>query len=530
MAENDTLELLARIVDGLSALGAKQRNDPLQAAEWNALIDGVTRLARLAAAREQTLQESLSAKFALADHAHNGQVTAAWLAPETRALLETATSGAQASARVDALSRQLVEANARITALSAQIERLRSSVDQVRDSADESARRAGSAEGKLNALVDFDRRVTVLDGRFAKLSEDLRGTLAFRDTLTDVTGVPIDVRAIVGKVTELEAIRDTLKAADGTVIRGREVESRIARLERDRFDASTLDSRIGERLRDPAVLKDAEESIGNRLETRIGGRIGVVEATAKELAEGLSRARTAADADRARLTEADTRVGAVAARLDALGTLPRQLAEATTRLAAVETTTRAQEGQLADLGTLRTRLTSVEGATSRLPQQVEGLTRAVNDSTRRMTAAEAAVSEVQGGLGRITAIEGTIDAARTAAERAETAARAAGTLVTRLDTVEARVADLAPLRDRLGVLERDRDETQTRIRAIDARLARVPDVARFDDLAGRLTTIESRTAETQRRVGELDVNIRDRIVARPLGGVVGGVRVTRPVR
>jgi DNA repair exonuclease SbcCD ATPase subunit len=530
---NDTLELLARIVDGLGALGDKSRGEPLRAADWNALIDGVTRLARLAASREESLQESLSARFAVADHAHQGQVTASWLAPETRALLEQANTAAQAGARVDALTRQVSEMGARMATLSAQVERLRSALDQVRDSADESARRATGAEGKLNALVDFDRRVTVLDGRFAKLSDDLRGTLAFRDTLKDPAGAPLDLRGLAGKVTELETLRESLKAADGSVIRGREIETRIAKLERDRVDVRTLDTRIGERLRDPAVLKDAEESIGSRLETRIGTRIGAVEGTAKTLAETVAQAREAAEAERARIDATETRLGATAARLEALGAVPRQLNETAQRLAAVETATRAQEAQVAALPELRTRLVAVETGTQRLPAQVETLGRRLAETTTRLEAAETGVTKVQGGLSRVTAIEGAIDTVRGAAERAEAAARSAGAVVTRLDTAEARIADLTPLRDRLVAVERDRDETLTRVRALDTRLARVPDASRLDDLAGRLASIETRTVETQRQVVDLDTTIRDRVVVtRPVsGGLTGGtVRPVRPVR
>lgn len=511
MADTETLTLLAEIVDGLGALGEKTKGEPLRAADWNGLIDGVTRLARLAAARERTLRDSLSSSFAAADHVHLGQVTAAWLAPETAALLNGAAQGAQAAARLDALGRQLASATAQITALASQVTALRTAIDQLRDGTSEANRRAGNAEQKLNGLVDLDRRVTVIDRRFTSLADDVKATLDFRDTLRDADGQPLDLKAMAGRLTAVEEIRDALKAADGNVIRAREIESRIIALERDRLDPTTLDARLTERLRDPAVLQAAEEAIGTRLNAQIDGRITAIETAAKGLTDTLAATRTEQAADRDRIGQIDGRTAATAARIDALAALPGQVSGQTTRVTAIEAQLRQQDAALAALPELRSRVGAVEQTltTSRMTERLDALDRGVADAGRRLGIAEAGVAAAQATTARVTAVEQGLSGVRAAADRAEIAARSVTALAQRLDVQEARLNDLKPLRDRLTVVEQDRDVLRGQVSAINTRLASTPDNTRMTEITGRLTTLETRSADTTRRVGELDTRFTE---------------------
>jgi chromosome segregation ATPase len=502
----ETLELLAEITDGLGKLTGKARNDPLRADEWNGLISGVVQLAQLASLREQTLQEGLATRFAPIEHTHLGQVAASWLAPDLAAVLAKAAAVGDAASRVDAMARQLADANARIAALGATVDKLRASLDLVRDTADDAGRRATGAEGKVNAVTDLDRRVTAIDRKFSSVSDDVKAALAFRDTLKDATGAPIDLNAVIGRVGSLEASREALKAADGNVIRGRDIEARITKLERSALDERTLDARIAERLADPAVLQTAQDAIGVGIETKFNPRLAELEAASRTANDGLAAARTDIAADRTRLDAADARGTALAARLDGMATLPSQLADAQARIGAVEATSRAHDAALAGVPELRTRLGTLETsfAGARVAERLDGLDRGLADATRRLGATETGIADLRTSTVRIATVEQDLAAVRTVAERADTQSRSAAALSQRMDSAEARLADLSPLRDRVAAIERDRDSLVAFQRTTEARLANLPSNSRLDELSGRVSTLETRSAETTRRVDTID--------------------------
>ncbi|MBR0674238.1 hypothetical protein, partial [Neoroseomonas soli] len=315
---SDTLDLLDQIVKGAEAATGKGAGQPLRAEEWNTLAEAIARLARLAASRERGEAETLAKAYARADHQHLGEVGLTWFDARTRELIEARGGAGDVAARLDTLARDTKALRADLASLAGQVERLRDELsnatteDRVRDG---SIRRLGE---RLDGIVDLDRRVTGLDGRVAGIDTGIREAIAFRDTLRDVTGAPINIATLAQRVDGIAATQERLRLANGEVVRMRDFENRIAALEEGGVTSADLDTRIGTRLdalvaaTDSMLVSRAGTAAAASLDPRFTTLESGLDATRRDVT-GVLDARTA---DRARLDGLDARLGTEAARGD----------------------------------------------------------------------------------------------------------------------------------------------------------------------------------------------------------------------
>ena len=75
------------LLDQLDGLGAKRTGMPIDADDWNALIDTVRGTLEVAAAQDVATSGALDVRYAPVDHEHLAQVTTDWLAAELRSLV-----------------------------------------------------------------------------------------------------------------------------------------------------------------------------------------------------------------------------------------------------------------------------------------------------------------------------------------------------------------------------------------------------------------------------------------------------------
>ena len=444
MSRTETLTLLGEIVDQLSPIGGVARGTPLRSDDWNVMVDAMTRLARLIAAREQSLGNQLEEGFAPAKHAHMGEATLSWFEPETRKLLEGAANGA-ADTRIgqQRIDTELGALRSDIRALRNEMEGLRRSVDQLRDADFAREKSQGRLANDVQALRGIERGVDTLTVRLGGLDGSVAAVLAFRDQLRDPDGNVVDFRKLEGRVAGLEEIGEHLRTANGEIVRIREVESAIARLESGAIRRDEVDRVISDKvsaggfLDDPALLDRVSERVRDGLEPRF---------------ERLDRAHTGLRED--------------------LGALDARVSPLTARLDAVDTRLSRQDTRIEGLDTLAPRLTQAE---------------------ERLKGAEAGIAATQGTTDRVSALERSVDTLGTRVSGIEpTVARvtanasAIASLGTRTAALESATADLGSLRTRLQGAERGLQ----RIDALTLRVSRVE-----TDLRGVATRVELAEAE-----------------------------------
>lgn len=264
MAGTDQLLRIAELTARLEPLGDKRRGMPIEADDWNALVDALLGVLGVDRAQETATRAALQTGFAPLGHEHLGAVAVPWLDPNLQDRV------AQGEGPIG-LRLAVADAVRRVDALTAEVARLAAIVE------------AGRREADRAAVADLERgrKLTELEGRFAGL-EDLRtsvgrlatqvdglgGTIAtvleFRGQLTDPSGEPIDVASLRDTVASLEALEERLTGVDGEPIRARDLEIRIQELA-DAVGAGAgggLDDRIA------GVVGAAEERLASRLDER----------------------------------------------------------------------------------------------------------------------------------------------------------------------------------------------------------------------------------------------------------------------
>lgn len=532
MASAETLELLDKIVRGAEAAADKEPGAPLRAAEWNTLAEAIARLARLAAARERDEAEALDRTYARADHGHLGAVTIAWFDAPTRKLIEERAGATDAAARLTALERGMRALEARMTELLGQVDRLRDGLTVATDAQRVRDRAAERLNERLTGVLDLERRVSAVDQRFATLDTRMQQALAFADTLKDATGAPVNIAALDARVINLLRTQERLKLADGEVVRMLDVERRIAALEDNTLTDKTVDSKIGIRLE--AMAADPDSPLTRRtaeaVTATLDPRITVLEAgltTTRTEAEGLIAGRAT---DRTRLGAIEAGLAQQASALQALGATVSPLPG---RVASLETASADASRRLAQVDALSTEVSGLRDTTRTLQAfgpRLDAVEASDRTQTTRLTAVERNVAPVADLSTRVAAVERSTADLAAQTGRIATVERDLGALTTRVQATETATASVGTLTNRVAAVERSQAETTAWRGTVDRRLADVPDRTVINDLQGRVSVVETRTAENTTQINNLS---RDRIVREPVGGVVrepvGGV-VRDPVR
>lgn len=273
------LERLRALLGQLEAIGGAQRGELIRADDWNMLVRAVEDLARAVLAAD--------AAAAVPAHEHLDQITADWLSPGLRDLLER---GPLAD---PAVQKRLTE--------------IEQTLRRTRESQDVNDRKVEEFRGRLTdvAARDVERQAAVTSIRRVVDSvadprpelQNMRSTLGViqRDMSTvldaasrlSVEGQVVDLGAIVTRVGALEEMRERLRTANGELLDAATIETRIAEIANRTITPETLDGILDSR---PATI--SEDQIAG-LETRLGGELrdqfnGVLDGFRTEIDSGVT--------------------------------------------------------------------------------------------------------------------------------------------------------------------------------------------------------------------------------------------------
>lgn len=512
MARADTLDLLSSLVERLTPIGQMTLGSPLKAADWNSLVEAVRTMAQLAVSRERTTDDFLTEHFARIDHQHLGQVALEWLNPAARALIEQGVSGTvEQRTGLEALRNDIAQLREDIGEVKRQITDVRVQIDGLRDNDAARQRDLGKVTIRVEALRDVEQRVTGLDGRLGSLATNIEEVLKFRGQLVDDSGAPINVKSFGRRITELETIRENLKTADGSLVRIREFEKAIARLEDNAVKAVDVDSAIVNRLNDVNLLQKTGliQAAGDQLETRFASRFTAIGETTARLDSSLAGIHgtladhaTKFDLEGRRLTNAEDQLTA----LKSTGDTVRQQQE---RLATVEGGLRLAQSALADLPALSARVDQFATQTAQIGNLKERLT----DFDKRLKAGETAtgglVTSLQGVDGRVSTVEKGLPALRQAVDNvSQNTSGSIQKLESRLTATESVLDRMAPLPDRVEGLTKSVTVLNERQEATSKTIGELSrSTEAIASMQTQLTKVAESAAENRNAIGALKENV-----------------------
>src|SRR5215213_6569203 len=154
MPATNQLPRIAELVDRLAPIGNKQRGMPIEHDEWNTLVDVMRGILEVDHAQEDSAQQTLEQRFALADHDHLGQVSLSWLDPSVQS--SVGGGGASVSSRT-----VVADIHRQVDALSSQVAQLTQALEGHQKSLDQFA---VSDLNRTRALSAFDARFAGIEG------------------------------------------------------------------------------------------------------------------------------------------------------------------------------------------------------------------------------------------------------------------------------------------------------------------------------------------------------------------------------
>jgi SMC interacting uncharacterized protein involved in chromosome segregation len=459
MARTDTLEILNGLIEKLDPVGQMTPGIPIKANDWNMIVDSVRKVATLVVAREKTTAEYLDDRFAPVNHNHNGQATLEWFEPATRKLLEDASQGA-----VDVRA-AMTKLNGDVTALRGDIASLRTAIDLVRGDLDglrdaDSARarsldRIGTRIQTISTTAD---KFGDLSGRIDGIRKGLQDALDFKASLQDETGEIINAADLKKRVGSLESLRENMTLASGQIVRMKDFESALARLEENTVKEADLDEAVANRVADGSILDKAgivssvKESIFSDLEKRFGE----VMVTTTGIHDSVSLLDARMVAQESSLPKLSMRIESAESSLKTLSGLS-------------ETVT-AHEKTLHDH---TTRLTAHEMALSAVPL--------IDNRVGSLEKSTAAIAPL---ASRVTSAEIRLTAAEKLSAKTDSLGVTIDSVSKRVSAVEIKGAEIDKLKSSVSNLESFAGGASKRFEIYDAELLTV------NDMGARLSVVE----------------------------------------
>jgi hypothetical protein len=307
------VERIAALAERLAPLAGKARGMPIEADDWNAVVEVLRGVLEIDRAQLDTQQAALAEGFAARGHEHLGQVTTTWLEPALQVALAAATASTPVQLLVAQLDRKLESLSGAVARLTELVDRQQGVVDRFAVSDLDRARAIREFDRRFAGLEDLRTLVTSVSSEVSGLRTGVTAVLDLRRSLTDATGAPIDVAGLRQEVRDLQSVREALRDANGTPLRLRDFDLRLRDVEDAAGVGAGLDARIA------AVSAPLEERLRSDAVDRIRVLRQELDAAGQERAVTL-RAELTGVMD-ARLTAADqattTRILAAEARLRA---------------------------------------------------------------------------------------------------------------------------------------------------------------------------------------------------------------------
>ncbi len=227
------LDRIAALADLLTPLDGRQRGEPIQADQWNALVAVLRGILEIDKSQETGLEQSLADSYARADHEHLGQVSLPWLDVDLQDRMVTGGSGSiSVRGQLTDVVNRLADVTSTVSDLSARLELIQKRSDDT--AVDELGRssKLRALETRFNGVEDLRGLVTSVSGEVQRLQPDVQTVLDLRSQLTTDAGEPIDVRALNGRVGSLAgSLTDATSGVDGTPLRMRDLQLDVRELQ-----------------------------------------------------------------------------------------------------------------------------------------------------------------------------------------------------------------------------------------------------------------------------------------------------------
>jgi hypothetical protein len=270
------LERLRALVDRLTPVASVERGELIRAEDWNAVVGAVLEVAGAVLGEERPDVPP--------PHEHPDQVSAGWLAPSLRTVMEGGPlADPAATARLAAVERALAQLQARLDGVGTGVDRIRDRVAEVvtRDV----VRQSELLEVRRDAAAAADGREDVLALRETMRSIDasVKAAVAAASTLT-VDGRPADLDALDRRLRAVEELRERLTTSTGDLLDARTIENRLAEVAGRAVTPEDLNDALGGHR---ATLDDEQlEAL------REGVRASVLEAAGTEVRVAVDALRT----------------------------------------------------------------------------------------------------------------------------------------------------------------------------------------------------------------------------------------------
>lgn len=543
MSRVETLELLSDVVDSLKSIGTMAPGRPLRATDWNVVVKAVSNLAKMVASREQSTDDYLDRRYAQRDHAHTGSMGMGWFEPHTRALIEEGIQGAvEQRAALRDVRKGMDELKGNMEQIHTEIGEVRLQLDELRDRDSARENEITRVEMRVESLRDMELSVGNLTERFEGIAGSVEQALSFREELNDENGNPVNVGGLDSRIGQLEGMRQNLELADGSLVRIREVESAIARLEESSINRNDADDIILSRLREGNLLDETGfmESTAAAIEQRFTPRFDTITETTSRFDRDLQTCRDNITAQDTAFGQLTGRMVTAENRLGAMETLGTRVDSHGSRLTNVEGRVNSHQSALAEIPQMQLRIQGVERVTMDLQDlhgtvgdidarvhevesrvgAIDQLTLDVNSCTSRIAAVEAKLPSLEAARGqvlrntqrlddynsRITVNEAQLDNCATVPDQMDALTTQMGSLSSWRNSTDMRLDELTrqqqsdrALAQHVAVLEQT---AATNTRAISGlQTSEKNSTAQIGHLLNNFSTLNTRISEIENRSG-----------------------------
>jgi hypothetical protein len=267
MPTPDDLNRLRALLTQLEAIGDARRGELIQAEDWNSLVLAVADIARAVLAA--------AAAVAVPAHEHKEQVTADWLGPPLRDLLERGPlSDPAVQKRLAEIEQTLRRFNDTLDANEEKVEEFRGRITDV--SAHDLEREAAitSVRRSLEALVDPRPDLQNMRTTLGVIQRDMSTVLEAASRL-NVGGAVVDMAAVLTRIAQLEQLRDRFRLANGELLDAATIERRIAEIANRSLSHGQLDDILRNRQFEisPDQLAGVETRVGANLREQVAGAL-----------------------------------------------------------------------------------------------------------------------------------------------------------------------------------------------------------------------------------------------------------------
>lgn len=234
MVSTGRLDRIAALTDLLAGVGGRSRGEPIEAEQWNTIVDVLQGVLEIDRAQENGLAQQLIDSFAPLQHEHLGQVSLAWLDADLQNRLVAGGGAGPVTVRgaITDVKARVGDLSGVVSSLSTQLESVQKRNDDT--AVDELARasKLRSLETRFTGVEDLRAVVSTVSAQVQDLSPQVQTVLELRSELSDDAGVPINVRVMAARVDDLDAALTTATSGvDGVALRMRDLQVAVQELQ-----------------------------------------------------------------------------------------------------------------------------------------------------------------------------------------------------------------------------------------------------------------------------------------------------------